>query len=400
MNGSWRKDFPQLHEGYTYLDTAAMSLKPEAVINAVDDYYRRLSVNVHRGFYESSIEATRLYEESREKVAEFIGATPEEIVFTRGTTASLNLVASAYGNMVLGKQDEIITTELEHNSSFLPWQVIAKKTGARIRFVPLDDTGRITIDSFRSVLSNRTRIVAITYVSNVMGYKTPIEEIIRLAHGKGATVVLDAAQAIQHLRIDVRKLDVDFLAFSGHKMLAPTGIGCLFGKKALLDQMEPIEFGGDMNEDVDKDVSTWKESPGKFEAGTMPVAQAIGLKAAIEYLLRKGIGNIEKHTFRIYRKAYEALRMIEGITIYNHDADTGIIAFNIDNVPAHDAISFFAENGIAIRAGQHCAQLITRWLGIDSCLRASFYLYNDEQDVDRFIESATSAVDFFRKLGF
>ncbi len=400
MKNNWRQDFPQINSDSTYLDTAAMSYKPQSVIDEINRYYHDLSVNVHRGMYQEGMDASKLYEEARTKIAAFINADFEETIFTRGTTASLNLVASAYGLEMICSGDEIITSELEHHSSFLPWQMVAKKKQAVLKFVPLSIEGRITVENFKKTITARTKVVALTYVSNVMGYITPIKEIIAIAHEYGAVVVLDAAQAVQHMDIDVKALDVDFLAFSGHKMLGPTGIGILYGKKALLDKMEPVEFGGDMNEEVSKDFSTWKETPYKFEAGTMPVASAIGMTKAIEYLQNIGLANIDSMIRQLYKYTYAQLKKIPGITIYNPDSDTGIIAFNLDNVPSHDAISYFADKRICVRAGQHCAMLVTKWLGITSCLRASFYLYNTYEEADKLIQTTKNAVQFFREMGF
>ena len=396
----YRLDFPQFQDkSFVYLDSAASALKPQSVIDAVNHYYHDLSVNIHRGIYDEAYEATRLYEETREIVAAFINASPEEIVFTRGATSALNLVALSYG-MNLTSEDEIITSELEHHSSVLPWQAVANKTKAKLIYIPLDSEGRITVEAFKSVLTKKTKIVALTYVSNVMGYKTPIEEIIPLAHQFGARVVVDAAQAAPHIKIDVKRLDVDFLAFSGHKMLGPTGVGVLFGKQELLNSMEPLELGGEMNEEVGKYQSVWKDAPYKFEAGTMPIASVIGLAKAIEYLNHVNLEEIENHTKRIRNYAFQQLKKIEGIEIYNPTSDSSIIAFNIKNVHPHDAASYFAEKKVALRAGHHCAQLIIKWLNIEACLRASFYLYNTYEDADQLVLTAKAAVKFFRSVGF
>ncbi len=400
MKNPWTKDFPQIKGNNVYLDTAATSLKPKIVIDSIDYYYNDLSSNIHRGMYEAAVISTELYENTREVVAEFINADPNSVIYTRGTTSSLNLVAFSYGFSNLKAGDEIIVSELEHHSSFLPWQNLAKKIGAILKFVELDKEGRITVAAFKKVLSAKTKIVALTYVSNVMGYITPIKSIIELAHSQNAIVVVDAAQAIQHLEIDVVDLDCDFLAFSGHKMLGPTGIGILYGKLELLENMEPFEYGGDMNDDVNKDISTWKSSPQKFEAGTMPIASVIGLAEAIKYLKGIGLNNISQYIDRLHRYALGQLTQIEGLTIYNVTSETGIIAFNLDNIPSHDAITYFAENKIALRAGQHCAKLICDWLGVYSCLRASLYLYNTYKDVDRFVETLKEAILYFRELGF
>jgi cysteine desulfurase/selenocysteine lyase len=400
IKNPWRDDFPQIHEGYTYLDTAAMSLKPRVVIEQVQRYYSDLSVNVHRSLYPQGLLATELYEEVRQRVAGFIHADGEEIVFTRGATSALNLAAFALQESLIHEGDEVITSELEHHSSLLPWQVICKRKQAMLRYLPLTESGHITIEGFRSVLSSKTKVVALTYVSNVLGYVTPLQEIIHEAHQVGAVVIVDAAQAIQHIPIDVKKMDVDFLAFSGHKMCGPTGIGVLYGKRTWLEQLEPIEFGGDMNDEVTADRSEWKDIPYKFEAGTMPIASVIGLGAAIDYLSHIGLEKIDSYVRKLGKYARTLMKKIPGVKIYNPDSDSGIIAFNILGVPAHDAVDFFSQNNVAMRSGHHCAQLVSRFLNIDSCLRASFYLYNTFEDADVFVKTLEEAVPFFIKMGF
>jgi cysteine desulfurase/selenocysteine lyase len=400
MNDKIFKDFPQIKSDYIYFDTAATSLKPQSVIDAVNMYNQELSANIHRGMYDNSVRTTSLYEEAREIVAKFINAGVDEVVFTRGTTSSLNLVAFSYGLNHLDENSEIIISEQEHHSQFLPWQEVAKKTSAKLKFIELDKSGKITVEAFKKVLNKNTKVVAINYVSNVLGYINPIKEITRLAHEIGAIVVLDAAQAIQHITIDVLDLDVDFLAFSGHKMLGPTGVGILYGKELYLENLEPFEFGGDMNEDVEKTLSTWKSYPQKFEAGTMPIAGVLGLAEAVKYLENLGLKNIENYTKKLYDYFFKELSKIKGIKIYNPNSDTGIITFNLDNVPAHDAISYYAEKNIALRSGQHCAKLIHDYLGIHSSLRVSVYFYNRIEEVNKFLEVTKEAIDYFQKIGF
>lgn len=396
---SIKKDFPVLTNNphLTYLDSAASSLKPSCVISKIREYYEEYGVNVHRGVYNLSYRATDEYEETRGVVAEFINASDEEIVFTRGATSSLNIIATGFGLDYINEGDEIIVNELEHHSSIMPWQEVAKKKKAKLVFVPLDKEGRITIQNFKQVLSNKTKIVAITYVSNVMGYISPIEEIIKLAHEKGAIVVVDAAQAAPHLKIDVKKLDADFLAFSAHKMLGPSGLGVLYGKKQLLNKMQPVEFGGDMNDYVEKYDSTFKDAPYKFEAGTPLISEVIAFKEAIFYLEKVGMENIHNHEVALQKKAMDGLSKIDGITIYNPTAETGVISFNINGIHPHDASTIFDQNEVALRAGHHCAQLITSWLGCVGTLRASFYVYNDEEDVEKFIEIVKQAAEYFKE---
>ena len=392
-----RNDFPVLKNNseLAYLDSAAMALKPQCVIDAVNDYYERLGCNVHRGVYQLSYEATDLYEEARRTIAKFINAEESEVVFTRGASASLNLVAQSYGMNFVNEGDEVITTELEHHSSHMPWLNVCNQRKATLKFIPLDEDKRITVEAFKKVLTNKTKVVAITYVSNVMGYITPIKEIIELAHSVGAIVTLDGAQAVPHMAVDVKDIDCDFLSFSGHKLCGPTGVGILYGKKKLLEKMPPIEFGGDMADTVYMDSMTYKASPFKFETGTPMVASVIGLAKACEYLLSIGLDNIKKHENDLKNLAVSKLKEIEGITIYNESCETGIIAFNIDGVHPHDAASVFDNLGVCIRAGHHCAQLITRNLGTIGTIRASFYLYNTEKDVDRFVKAVKEARDFF-----
>lgn len=396
----WVKDFPQLNQSYYYFDSAATSLKPLQVIEAVNDYNQRLSANIHRGMYHQSQEATQRYEMAREIIAGFINAHENEVVFTRGTTSSLNLVARSYGLENIHKGDVILTTELEHHSSVLPWQHVAHQTGATLAYVPLTDQGRITIDNFKKAMSHAVKVVAIHHVSNVLGYLSPLKEIIRCAHEYGALVVVDGAQAIQHMPVDVKALDADFYAFSGHKMLGPTGIGILYGKHHLLDLMKPIEFGGDMSLDVMKHQFSWKEAPVKFEAGTMPIAEAIGLSKAVEYIQALSFDKIDEHSIYLYNYLMKELKKIKDIVIYNPSSDTYIFTFNIKDVPAHDAITYFAEKNVALRAGQHCAKLVHDFLGIQSSLRGTIYLYNTIEDVNVFIKTLKDAIEYFRALGF
>lgn len=392
-----RADFPVLRNNpkLSYLDNAASTLKPDCVIKAVDGYYHDLGVNVHRGVYKLSYEATEAYEEARSTIADFIGADFEEVVFTRGASSALNLVALSYGLSHLRAGDEIITSELEHHSSHMPWVNVAKMVGAKVIYVPLTAEGRITVDNFKSVLTKKTKVVALTYVSNVMGYITPIQEIIKLAHEFGAVVSVDGAQAVPHMDINVKDLDCDFLSFSGHKLCGPTGIGVLYGKKELLASMPPIEFGGDMADDVNKYEMTYKDAPYRFETGTPIIAGAIGLASACKYIKEIGLGNIAKYEYLLKCKAIEELKKIPNLIIYNETAETGIISFNIDGVHPHDAASVFDKNDVCIRAGHHCAQLITKWLDTVGTVRASFYFYNTIDDVLKFVESVKEASEFF-----
>lgn len=397
---SIRKNFPiyEQHPNLVYLDNGASSLKPQVVLDKMNEYYTKYGVNVHRGVYALSYQASEEYEEAREVVANFINAKVKEIVFTKGTTSALNLVALSYGMENIKEGDEIIVSELEHHSNLLPWQRVARIKGAKLRYIPLDTEGRITLEGFESVLSPKTKLLAITYVSNVLGYITPLKEIIKMAHDHKVTVVIDAAQAIQHLKVDVKDLDCDFLAFSGHKMCGPTGVGVLYGKYDLLKAMEPMDLGGDMNDDVQLYSATYKDAPFKFEGGTPAIAEVIGLKEAVRYLEGLGILNIHEHVKDLADYAIQKMMAIEGITVYNPNTDTGIIAFNIDGVHPHDAATNFDENQICLRAGHHCAQLVTKWLRCVGTLRASIYIYNTKEDIDKFIETLIKTRDFFKQF--
>ncbi|MFK5883615.1 MAG: SufS family cysteine desulfurase [Candidatus Izemoplasma sp.] len=396
-----KKDFPLLRdETLIYLDNAASSLKPKQVVDAIDDYYLKYGVNVHRGVYELSFKATSKYEEARQIIADFINADFDEVIFTRGASSALNLVASSYGLHNLTEKDEIIVSQLEHHSQVLPWINVSKVTKAKLVYVELDIEGRITIENFKKVLNENTKIVALNYVSNVMGYISPIKEIIKLSHEVGALVSVDAAQAVPHKVVNVKDLDCDFLAFSGHKMCGPTGIGILFGKKELLKAMEPIEFGGDMNDNVELHDASWKDAPYKFETGTPPIGEAIGLGKAVQYLQNIGLDNILKHEKELKDYTVNKLKEIKGITIYNKTADTGIITFNIDSVHPHDAVTFFDGDNICMRAGHHCAQLTIKWLQVPATLRVSFYIYNTLEECDKLVDSLKKAVKFFKEIGF
>ncbi len=394
-----KSDFPVLvnNPNLVYLDTCATSLKPYSVINKLVEYYEKYGVNVNRGVYTLSYHATVEYEQTREIVAKFLNAKTEEIVYTKGASNSLNLVASSYGMDNIEEGDEIITSELEHHSNVIPWQNVAKKKKAVLKFIELDSTGRITVEAFKKVLTNKTKVVAITYVSNVMGYITPIKEIIKLAHSVGAIVVVDAAQAVPHMPIDVKEQDADFLAFSAHKMLGPTGFGILYGKYDLLQAMNPIEFGGDMNDNVDLYESHYKDAPFKFETGTPPIAEAIAFKEAIKYIENIGFEQIQKNEHELTRYVVDELLKIDNVIVYNPTVETGTIAFNIKNVHPHDAATYFDQENIALRAGHHCAQLITKWLECVGTLRACFYIYNDMEDAKKFVSAVKGAAEYFKE---
>ncbi len=397
----YRQDFPILQSGdYVYLDSAATSLKPQCVVDSIHHYYTSLSANVHRGVYHEAYETTRLYEEARETIAHFIHANPEEIIYTRGATQALNFVAMTFAEQLLQAGDEVIVSELEHHSLLLPFQALCARKQASLVYVPLTKDGKITLENLSAVVTSKTKLIALHMVSNVFGYRAPIEEITAFAHSKNIYVVVDGAQAVQHFPIDVKAMDVDFFAFSGHKMLGPTGIGVLYGKRQLLEKLAPLEYGGDMNDFVSKTASEWKDIPHRFEAGTMPIASVLGLAEAVKYLEKTTLEQIEHDTTRLYRYTFQQLKKIPGITIYNPHSDAGLIAFNIDNVHPHDAASFYAEQQIALRAGHHCAQLVIQWLNIEACLRASLYFYNTFADADRFIETTKAAVRFFKSVGF
>ena len=394
-----KKDFPVLNNNpdLVYLDTGATALKPKCVIDKINEYYDKYGVNVNRGVYELSYEATTEYEETRTLTAKFLNAREKEIVFTKGASNGLNMVALGFGMDYIQEGDEIITTELEHHSNVLPWMNVAKKKNATLKYIELDSTGRITVEAFKKTITENSKVLAITYVSNVMGYITPIKEIIKIAHEHNIIVVVDAAQAVPHMKVDVQDLDCDFLAFSAHKMFGPTGFGILFGKYKYLKKMSPIEYGGDMIDVVEKYEATTKDAPYKFETGTPPIAEAIAFKEAIKYIESIGYDRIHEHEQILLNYAREKLSKVEGITIYNPTAETAIITFNINKAHPHDAATIFDEYHVALRAGHHCAQLITKWLDCVATLRACIYVYNDYHDIDVFVEAVKAAVKYFEE---
>ncbi|NHN31608.1 cysteine desulfurase [Paenibacillus agricola] len=397
-----RQLFPILHQEINghplvYLDSAATSQKPVSVIEAIKHYYEWDNSNVHRGVHTLGSRATDAYEGAREKVAKFINANSvEEIIFTRGTTTGLNMVASGYARAVCKEGDEIVITPMEHHSNLIPWQQVAKATGAVLKYIPLQEDGSILLQDVEDTITDRTKIVAITYVSNVLGVVNPVKAIAAIAHRHGAKMVVDGAQSTPHLKVDVQDLDCDFYAFSGHKMCGPTGIGALYGKRALLENMEPIEFGGEMIDHVDLYESTWKDLPWKFEGGTPIIAGAVGLGAAIDFLESIGLDEIDRHEKQLAAYAVERLSEIEGLTIYGpRNERAGLVTFNLGDVHPHDVATVLDSEGIAIRAGHHCCQPLMRWLQVSSTARASFYLYNTEDDVDRLVASLLKTKEYF-----
>ncbi|UOB21089.1 cysteine desulfurase [Macrococcus armenti] len=398
-----RNDFPILSEvindrPLVYLDSSATSQKPKCVIDKTVEYYTHMNANVHRGVHTLGTRATDGYEGARETVRNFINAKYfEEIIFTRGTTTAINLVAHSFGDLVVESGDEILITEMEHHANLVPWQQLAKRKGAILKYIPLNADGTISIESVEASLSDKTKIVSMTHVSNVLGTINDIKAITEKVHARGAYMVVDGAQSIPHMKVDVQDLGCDFFAFSGHKMCGPTGIGALYGKKALLDKMEPIEFGGDMIDFVGLQDSTWTELPTKFEAGTPLIAEAVGLAEAIKYLEAIGMDNILEYEHELTAYAYEQMSAIEGLEIYGPTADkrAGLITFNLEGVHPHDLATALDSHGIAVRAGHHCAQPLMKWLGQSSTARASFYIYNTKEEIDQLVTSLKETKEFF-----
>ncbi|MFA0738311.1 MAG: hypothetical protein LKKZDAJK_001419 [Candidatus Fervidibacter sp.] len=384
-----------------YLDSAATSQKPQCVIDAERESYERYNANVHRGAYLIAEEATAAYEGAREKVAKFINAPSKDcIVFTRGTTEAINLVAYSWGWANLKEGDEILLTEMEHHSNIVPWQLIAERTGAKIKVVPITDDGLLDMEAFDRLLTERVKIVAVTHVSNVLGTINPVQEICRKAHEVGAVVLVDGAQAAPHLPVDVQAIDCDFYALSGHKMCGPTGSGALYGRKELLEAMPPFLGGGEMIRTVTFERTTFNDVPYKFEAGTPAIAQAIGLGAAVDYLTKIGVERIRAHEVELVAYALERLREIKGITIYGvapPEQRGGVIAFNIGDIHPHDLATFLDAHGICIRAGHHCAQPLMRRFNVAATARASFYLYNTPGEIDALADALHKAHQFFAR---
>ncbi|HEM2777563.1 TPA: cysteine desulfurase [Streptococcus suis] len=397
-----RKDFPILDqvvndEPLVYLDNAATTQKPQQVLDVLVDYYQTDNANVHRGVHTLSERATARYEAARQKVADFIHAkSSKEILFTRGTTTSLNWVAQ-FAREILQPDQEVIISVQEHHSNIIPWQQACQQTGAKLRYVPLKD-GELDVDSLKSMLSEKTKFVSLAHVSNVLGSVAPIGEIAELVHEVGAYLVVDGAQSVPHMAVNVQELDMDFYAFSGHKMLGPTGIGVLYGKKELLNLMSPVEFGGEMIDFVYEQSATWKELPWKFEAGTPNIAGAIGLGAAIDYLIEIGMDAIQAHEAELVNYVFPKLQAIPGLTIYGSQdlaKRTGVIAFNLDDLHPHDVATALDYEGVAVRAGHHCAQPLLRYLQVPATVRASFYIYNTKADCDKLVEALIKTKEFF-----
>ncbi len=401
-----RRDFPilaeRVHGGapLVYLDNAATSQRPRAVIDAIVDCYEHRYANVHRGIHTLAERCDRLYENARERVRSFLGASaPEEVVFTSGTTAAINLVARSYGDAFLEEGDEVLLTVMEHHSNLVPWHQLAERKGVVLRHLPLTDDGLLEWDEVDRLITERTRLVAVTAASNVLGTITPVAEIVRRAHAAGAVVLVDAAQAAPHMEMDVAAWDVDFLAFSGHKMLGPSGIGVLYGKRALLESMPPFFGGGSMIRRVALDRFEPADLPAKYEAGTPPIVPAIGLAAAIEYLDKVGLAAIHRHEQALVRQAHEVLSAVPEVRLLGPSPDRkgGIVSFTLDRIHAHDVAQLLDRGGVAVRAGHHCAQPLHERFGLSASVRASFYLYNTPEDVEALGRGLDEVLRFFRR---
>lgn len=398
-----RRDFPILGiqnrgKPLIYLDNAATTQRHISVIEATSDFYTRTNANVHRGIYELGERATALYEEARAAVARFINAPAPSIVFTRGTTESINLIANTWGIANFNKGDEILITGVEHHSNIVPWQLVAERTGAHLRYIPLVADGTLDLDNIDSYLTERTKLVSVAHQSNALGIINPVERIVSAARSRGILTVVDAAQSVPHMPVDIEKLGCDFMAFSGHKMLGPTGIGVLYGRRELLENMDPYQGGGEMIASVSMERSTWANPPHKFEAGTPNIAGAIGLGAAIDYLSSLGMETINSYLHELGEYAFQKLSELDFITIYGSGGPrSSVISFGVKNVHPHDLAQFLDEDGIAIRAGHHCAQPVMDFFNVPATARASFYIYNTTSEADMLVESLKRIYLFFNK---
>lgn len=396
-----KKDFPLLeNENITYLDSGATTQKPIQVIKAVEEFYQKYNANPHRGAYSLSVEATEQYENTRTKIAKFINAKHrEEIIFSKNATESLNLIAYSYGLDKLKKDDEVVISIMEHHSNLVPWQKMTKQTGSKLNYMYINENYEITDEEIENKITDKTKIVGITHVSNVLGTINNVKKIIKYAHKKGAVVIVDASQSIPHMKIDVQDLDADFLVFSGHKMLAPLGIGVLYGKREILNKMAPFLMGGDMIEYVYEQETTFAPLPNKFEAGTQNVEGVIGLGAAIDYIENLGYDKIQEIEHEVISYARQELSKLDYLTLYttpNEENHSSVISFNIKGVHPHDVASILDSEGVCVRSGNHCAQPLMRFLGIDSTCRASFYIYNTKEDVDKLVKALDKAYNMFK----
>ncbi len=398
-----RRDFPILeNRDIAYLDSGATTQKPIQVINAIKEFYEKNNANPHRGAYTLSIEATEVYESTRQKIAQFINAKhPEEIIFSKNATESLNLIAYSYGMDNLKKDDEVVISIMEHHSDLVPWQKVTKATESKLNYMYINEEFELSDEEIENKITDKTKIVGIAHVSNVLGTINNVKKIIKYAHKKGAVVIVDASQSIPHMKIDVQDLDADFLVFSGHKMLAPLGIGVLYGKREILNKMTPFLMGGDMIEYVYEQETTYAPLPNKFEAGTQNVEGVVGLGAAIDYIQNLGYDKMQELENDVLAYARQELSKLDYLTLYmtpNEKNHSSVISFNIKGVHPHDVASILDSEGVCVRSGNHCAQPLMRFLGIDSTCRASFYFYNTKEDVDRLVHALNKAYDMFKKF--
>ena len=400
---NYKDDFPILkNRDIAYLDSGATTQKPIQVIKTLEEFYEKYNANPHRGAYTLSIEATKIYENTRTKIAKFINAKHrEEIIFSKNATESLNLIAYSYGMDNLKKDDEVVISIMEHHSNLVPWQKVTKATGSKLNYMYIDNNFELSDEEIETKITDKTKIVGITQISNVLGTINNVKKIIKYAHKRGAIVIVDASQSISHMKIDVQDLDADFLVFSGHKMLAPLGIGVLYGKREILNKMTPFLMGGDMIEYVYEQETTYAPLPNKFEAGTQNVEGVVGLGAAIDYIQNLGYDKMQELENDVLAYARQELSKLDFLTLYmtpNEKNHSSVISFNIKGVHPHDVASILDSEGVCVRSGNHCAQPLMRFLGIDSTCRASFYFYNTKEDVDRLVHALNKAYDMFKKF--